>query len=141
MRKKNIYFSYTWYKSLIHMMMWCARIEFQGWALVSSLRHLPTFILWKNIHQLQFHTCDLRVVHKLFHLKICNFWPPSLLLVVFFLSEIGNFWPPPLPPWDNIVFGRPLRKNIKFQIEKNVYSWPRLDFFLNLEMNYSFEHK
>ena len=37
-----------------------------------------------------------------------QFLTPSPLLIVFLLSKIGNFWPPPLPPWDDIVYGRPL---------------------------------
>ena len=52
-----------------------------------------------------------------------QFLTPSLLLVVFLQSKIGNFWPPPLPPWDDIVYGQPLRVNIlKFYVKpKNVY--------------------
>ena len=50
-----------------------------------------------------------RAAHKLCRLKIGDFWPPPplLVLVVFLLSKIGNF-DHPLPPRDNIVYGRPL---------------------------------
>ena len=50
----------------------------------------------------------LGAVQKLCRLKIGVFWPPPPLLVVFLIRKIGNFWPPPLPPWDDIVYRRPL---------------------------------
>ena len=50
-----------------------------------------------------------------------EFLTPSPLLVVFLLSKIGNFWHP-LPPCDDIVYGRPLIIFIlKFTIELAKY--------------------
>ena len=46
-----------------------------------------------------------------YRLKTGIFLPPPSLLVIFLPSKIGNFWPAPLPPWDDIVYGRPLSVN------------------------------
>ena len=55
-------------------------------------------------------TLDKRVVHKQRRLKIGNFLPSP-----FLVSEVGCiyyalFWGTPfLPPWYNVVYGRPLK--------------------------------